>query len=167
MKKNILPFIVFLSFVSIVLAIGLLVSNKLKKQRIDPTRIKINVNGEEVIVLNELEKRHVGKWYLAFEGDTPLDMKPNKSEYNRNWEFVDDGWAINHRPDGKKVSFYWHISESDSILSLIVPNLKEADSIRYEIYELGDDNFSAYMQPNKLRMEGGHYVRWQKYDMEN
>jgi hypothetical protein len=160
MKKE-FPIIIFILLALIIGGITYVIHNS--KMTIDPKRIKINSKGEEEIILNPLEKRYIGKWYLASDGNSLLNMEPKKWEYNRYWKLMDNGKAIYHRPDGRKRSHYWQISEFDSIFSITTTS----DTTHYKIYQLGKDNFSAYQYPDKLGRNGGFYVTWKRHELDN
>lgn len=131
---------------------------------VDPNRIEINENGEEEIILNELEKRHLGKWYLAYEGDTPFTVERIEWEHSRYWDFQDNGHVMYHRPDGREFSSYWQVSESDSILRIIANESQAPDTVCYKISEWRKKSFTAYRFPNFLHRYEGQHVIWVKHD---
>lgn len=161
MKKEIFPIVTFI-ILSITSISYLFYNSNKSKLPIDPKRIIINKNGEEKVVLNQLEKNYVGKWHLTYEGETFLTMKPKNWEHNRYWEFTNTGKVIYHRPEGRNFTSYWQISEADSILSLIKLLEKKPDTLRYKIYSFGENNFAAYVLPNKSRSISNYYVQWER-----
>lgn len=108
---------------------------------VDPNRIVINEKGEEEIIFNPLEKRYLGTWFIAYEGETPFDMKPKKWEKYRYWKIKKDGKAVYHRPDGREISWYWQVSESDSVFRLAGGSEEVPDTVRYKVYYFGEKGF--------------------------
>ncbi len=131
---------------------------------VNKNRIVINEEGEEEIMLNSLEKKHIGKWYLAFEGTTIFNLERIAWEHSRYYDFHEDGKVTYHRPDGRRITYYWQVTEADSVLSIIANQTEIPDTVSYKISKWTKKSFTAYKNPNELHISSGAQVIWQRHD---
>jgi len=156
MKKNLLFFI--LLALAVACFVFLTYSHIMK---VDPKRVSINEKGEEVIMLNELEKQLVGKWYVAYDSSattTPVSVQKRKGTF---YEFKENGMVSHYYYDKPKGTEYWGINPKDSLL-------KYTNSLpltRFsQILSIEETEFKARELPNAQIGNTERWLTWKRYE---